>query len=443
MKRSNQRTVRTKSIILICAMLLSSILPAALALGAEEPVDNPETGKSETTIVIGNKQKENEGSTININTDGNIKNDFNNSASSKITEDNSSDGDDAQGSGDGFQSDLPPPSNNAKNNTNTIDDNQKNTISNPPDCDCATDCICATKHKNTGGENFSTENAKDDDIPQTKAQEPVRKQITKDEYDKFEDKFSSNNAVAIIAPGLTLDTSAHDGWWIHADETAPKGTLTIAYKISSEYFMVTFTITESGSHFIGDGRKSEGVNHIKIGFADAEKGEDNPVTTEPDPKDDSKKKQRDNSVKKQKPETKPEPNPGTNPGADPNQNPDPEPKPGTNPNPENDPEIDPEGNPVPNPEDDPIADPESEDSDDEENQPGAPTDDDANDTPPREARAGATNSPNSGPKTGESNNYFQVLAFVSAVMAVLSAAGLAQLRIEEVQVKNYLEKHRH
>ena len=460
-------------------MLLSSILPAALALGAEEVVDSLETDKVETVVVIeseenGDENKDTDielGNSIKINSD---KNSFVENVE-KI-EDNAHDGDESQSSEDGFQSDLPPPSGDIKNTIVKKEDNQKVSISNPPDDDCAPcdsgyidtqDAACSSP-----GECSST-CAEADDNAKDKPQEPVRKQITKDEYDKFEDKFSSNNDEVIIASGLKLVTSAHDGWWIHVDETAPKGTLTIAYKISSEYFMVAFTITESGSHFIGDGRKSGGVNHIKIGFVDAERGEDNlgndELKPEPkpdpdpdfDPKDNSKKKQSDNIKENKKlrqnqgtnPEPKVDPDPKPSPDSDkPNEGTSPEPdaeiEPESTPNTgtgqssdrgsssnsslEADFEAEPEQAPVSNPEDDSSTNSESEGSISEGDKTVVPVADEGNnplgDIPTREARTGSSTSP----KTGEIASYHHLLAFASAVIAAFSAGGLIRIRIEEI-----------
>ena len=482
MKKCRQRSVRVKSTVLICAMLLSSILPAALALGAEEAVDCPETDKVETVVVIESEEKGDGNKNINNEIGSKVKIDSGKNSfveNVEKVENDINDGDDLQGSGDDFKSDLPPPSDDIKNTIVKKEDNQKISITNPPDDDCAS---CDSGYVDTqdaaclpAGE-CSSICAGTDDIVQDKSQEPIRKQITKDEYDKFEDKFSSNNDEVIITPGLKLVTSAHDGWWIHADETAPKGTVTIAYKISNEYFMVTFTITGSGSHFIGDGRKSEGVNHIKVGFADAERGEDNPGkddpgNTEPDPKDNSKKKQNDTIKENKKlkqnqgtdPEPKPDPDLKSDTGQDkpneeakPNPNSDldksnegnrsesdagigPESNPGTgteqnldgDSSSEIDSEAEPEQAPVSNPEDDSSTNSESEDSDDGENKTAVLTEEGnnpSNDTPTREARTATSSSP----KTGEVTNYLQLLAFVSAVIAVFSAAGLIRIRIEEI-----------
>ena len=479
MKKSRQRTVRVKSTILICAMLLSSILPAALALGAEEPVDNLETGKVETIVVVESGENGDDSKDTNIETVSNSKiNSVKDGFSEKVekVENNTNDGDDSQSSGDGFQSDLPPPSDDIKNTTVKKEDNQKISISNPPDCDCVADCICSTKHKNTGGDNFFTENAKDDEAQQVKSQEAIRKQITQKEYDSFQGKFPSNNDTTVIAAGLRIVSSAHDGWWIHADETVTDGVLEIAYKIADEYFIVTFTIAGAGTHFIGDGRGAEGVNHVKVGpygeeSRGVDSGKDNPENGElkPDPKpepdsdakDDSKKKHSSNSKEnkklKQNEGTDPEPkvdsdpkpspdpdksNEGTNPEPDAEIDPESAPNTGTgqssdrgsssDSNPEAGFEAEPEQAPGSNPKDDSSTNLESEGSSSEDDKTAVPAADEgskpSDDTPKREARAGSSASP----KTGEIANYHHLLAFASAVIAVFSAAGLIRIRIEEI-----------
>jgi len=95
--------------------------------------------------------------------------------------------------------------------------------------------------------------------------------IDKKTYDSFSGKKSANNAIVEIGNGLKLISDSKTGWIIRAEDPDVKGTLEVAYKISSEYFIVAFEINGVGDHYIGDGSGNNGVNHCKIGSFVADK----------------------------------------------------------------------------------------------------------------------------------------------------------------------------
>jgi len=88
--------------------------------------------------------------------------------------------------------------------------------------------------------------------------------VDKKAFDVFAaPKMSANNNVVGLDGG-TLISDSKAGWFINITGNAT-GTLAVAYKISSEYFIVTFNIDGVGDYWIGDGSGKNGVNMVKVG----------------------------------------------------------------------------------------------------------------------------------------------------------------------------------
>jgi hypothetical protein len=90
--------------------------------------------------------------------------------------------------------------------------------------------------------------------------------ISKKDYDNFPaQKEAANNNIVAIASDIALVSNSKAGWYIKVDDPDAKGTIDIAFKISSDYYLLTIHIDGAGNYPIGDGSGKEGVNHAKIG----------------------------------------------------------------------------------------------------------------------------------------------------------------------------------
>ncbi|MCL1974858.1 MAG: hypothetical protein FWG61_01690, partial [Firmicutes bacterium] len=90
--------------------------------------------------------------------------------------------------------------------------------------------------------------------------------IDKKGYDNFIGlEITANNSItnfnnfSFIADNKTLNA-----WYINVTENI-KGTLEVAYKVSSAYYIVTFNIVGPGKYWIADSKGSKGANMVKIG----------------------------------------------------------------------------------------------------------------------------------------------------------------------------------
>ena len=88
--------------------------------------------------------------------------------------------------------------------------------------------------------------------------------VDKKAFDAFEAPKmpANNNVVGLDGGNLISDSKA--GWFITVTGDTT-GTLAVAYKISSEYFIVTFDVDGVGDYWIGDGSGKNGVNMVKVG----------------------------------------------------------------------------------------------------------------------------------------------------------------------------------
>jgi len=89
--------------------------------------------------------------------------------------------------------------------------------------------------------------------------------ITKKQYDEFPAvKESANNNIVSVADGIDFVASNKDGWYLDVTKDL-SGSISVAYKIGNEYFLVAFDIDGAGKYVVGDGSGKNGVNHAKIG----------------------------------------------------------------------------------------------------------------------------------------------------------------------------------
>ena len=100
--------------------------------------------------------------------------------------------------------------------------------------------------------------------------------IDKKAYDGFSFvKESANNKTVFVTDGIDFVCSNKEGWYLNVKGDL-EGTITVAYKISNDYFTVDFNINGAGKYWVGDGSGSNGLNHAKVGaFV--------PAVVEPDP----------------------------------------------------------------------------------------------------------------------------------------------------------------
>ena len=88
-------------------------------------------------------------------------------------------------------------------------------------------------------------------------------------YDSFTGKeYSSNNSNWTIANGVKLvsdnKTKNAECWYFDVADGV-KGTIEVAYKISSNYYIASFAIDGAGKYYIGDAKGNNGVNMVKVG----------------------------------------------------------------------------------------------------------------------------------------------------------------------------------
>jgi hypothetical protein len=91
--------------------------------------------------------------------------------------------------------------------------------------------------------------------------------IDKKSFDSFvETKITPNNSTTNFSSyTVVADNKVMNSWYVNVTDPELKGTLIVAYKISSEYFLKSFRINGTGKYWIGDSRGSNGVNMVKIG----------------------------------------------------------------------------------------------------------------------------------------------------------------------------------
>lgn len=94
-------------------------------------------------------------------------------------------------------------------------------------------------------------------------------------YNSFVGKeYTSNNSRWTIADGIALvsdnKTKKAESWYLDVAEDL-EGTIEIAYKISSKYFIAAFEIDGAGKYYIGDAKGGNSINMVKVGkFVPAE-----------------------------------------------------------------------------------------------------------------------------------------------------------------------------
>jgi len=90
--------------------------------------------------------------------------------------------------------------------------------------------------------------------------------IDKNGYGSFDGtEITSNNCVKQFDNfSFVADNKALNAWYIDVTEDI-SGTLEVAYKISSNYFVVTFDIDGPGKYWIADSKGSSGANMAKVG----------------------------------------------------------------------------------------------------------------------------------------------------------------------------------
>lgn len=88
--------------------------------------------------------------------------------------------------------------------------------------------------------------------------------ISKEAYDAFGTKYDNNNTITPISEGVTLVSNAKAGWSIEVEDGI-YGEITVAYKISNEYFMQNVKFRDDvRSFWIADGSGPKGINHVKL-----------------------------------------------------------------------------------------------------------------------------------------------------------------------------------
>jgi hypothetical protein len=92
---------------------------------------------------------------------------------------------------------------------------------------------------------------------------PVK--VDKKAFDAFPaQKLTANNKVTGIG-NFELVSDSKAGWRLISNNAEIKGSIDVAYKIGSDYFVVTFKVDGKSSHYIGDGSGKNGVNMAKVG----------------------------------------------------------------------------------------------------------------------------------------------------------------------------------
>jgi len=89
--------------------------------------------------------------------------------------------------------------------------------------------------------------------------------VNKNVFDGFAaTKLPANNTKTDLGYG-TFIADNKSGWYLSVTETDVKGTLQVAYKIGSDYYIVAFNIDGPGNYWVGDGSGKNGVNMVRIG----------------------------------------------------------------------------------------------------------------------------------------------------------------------------------
>ena len=88
-------------------------------------------------------------------------------------------------------------------------------------------------------------------------------------YDAFPGKeYSANNSSWVVADGIKLvsdnKTKNAEYWYFDVFEDL-EGTIEVAYKISSNYYIATFEIDGKDKYIIGDAKGGNGINMVKVG----------------------------------------------------------------------------------------------------------------------------------------------------------------------------------
>jgi len=79
-------------------------------------------------------------------------------------------------------------------------------------------------------------------------------------------EFSSNNSsVRVEGLGVFFSDNKTLNTWYHNVTDYVKGSIDIAYKIGSRYFVVEFEIYGPGRYRVGDSKGSNSINMVKIG----------------------------------------------------------------------------------------------------------------------------------------------------------------------------------
>jgi hypothetical protein len=90
--------------------------------------------------------------------------------------------------------------------------------------------------------------------------------IDKKGYDSFDGmEITANNSTTVFDNfSFVADNKALNAWYINVTDDI-NGTLEVAYKVGSSYYIVTFDIAGAGKYFIADSKGSNGANMAKIG----------------------------------------------------------------------------------------------------------------------------------------------------------------------------------
>ena len=92
-------------------------------------------------------------------------------------------------------------------------------------------------------------------------------EVNKTVFDSFATyKLPSNNSTTKLEDNVTFVASNKDGWYINVTAEEVAGTIEVAYKIGSKYFIVTHEINGIGQYWVGDGSGNQGVTQVKVGY---------------------------------------------------------------------------------------------------------------------------------------------------------------------------------
>ncbi|MCL1981531.1 MAG: hypothetical protein FWG53_00360 [Clostridiales bacterium] len=96
--------------------------------------------------------------------------------------------------------------------------------------------------------------------------------IDKNGYNNFDGReITANNSTTVFKDfSFIADNKTLNAWYIDVTDDI-SGTLEVAYKVSSAYYVVTFDIDGPGKYWIADSKGSNGANMVKVGaFKEAE-----------------------------------------------------------------------------------------------------------------------------------------------------------------------------